>query len=200
MGKNIENAGMRYLSPCQAAERFMVSPVTLRHWALAGKLAFITTPGGHRRFALEEVERFAAKFLQEKGGRMPACELSGQRILVVDDDRLITEYLVELFTGLPGPRHCEVAHDGFEAGRKVAEFSPHVVLLDLMMPDINGFQVCQSIKLASKTRDTRVIMMTGYHTPAHVEQALDAGAEACLAKPLDKLLLMKTLGLDENVS
>ena len=65
MDKNNGHTHMRYLTPAQAAERLMVSPVTLRHWALAGKLAFTTTPGGHRRFTLEEVERFAAEFSLE---------------------------------------------------------------------------------------------------------------------------------------
>jgi len=201
MVKNNKHDNTQYLTPSQAAERLMVSPVTLRHWALAGKLAYTTTPGGHRRFALDEVERFAAEF----SAGTPATGESGRaaagteqrRILVVDDDRQLAGYLAELFSGLSESLVCEVAYDGFEAGRKMSEFSPDALLLDLMMPGLDGFQVCRAIKSDPDSRDTRVVVMTGYHTPTHVQQALDAGAEACLAKPLDRERLMVAMGLKQ---
>lgn len=193
---------IHYLTPNEAATRLMISPVTLRHWALAGKLAFVTTPGGHRRFAEDEVERFAA---QQGGVAMAVGEQQEEttpdahhRILIVDDDVQLTGFLVELLQGLPDPVQTEVANDGFEAGQKLVAFRPHTVLLDLMMPGIKGFEVCRKIKDDPATRDTRVVVMTGYNTPENMAQALAAGAEACLAKPLDKIQLFKAIVLGKT--
>ena len=97
--------------------------------------------------------------------------------------------------GLPDPVQMEVANDGFEAGQKLQTFRPHTVLLDLMMPGINGFDVCRKIKENPETRDTRVVVMTGYHTLENMMQAMEAGAEACLTKPLDKIQLFNVIVL-----
>jgi excisionase family DNA binding protein len=179
----------RYLTPSEAASQLMISPVTLRHWALDGKLAFITTPGGHRRFAETEIARFAASHYQ-------AIDADEQtRILIVDDDTQLTGFLVELFAELPAALTIAVAHDGFEAGQKMLSFRPHKVLLDLMMPGLKGFEVCQHIKNNPLTRETHVVVMTGYNSPENIAQALQAGAAACLPKPLDKSQLFDVLAL-----
>lgn len=186
-----------YLTPNEAAARLMISPVTLRHWALAGKLAFATTPGGHRRFAEEEVERFAAQHQQAMTEAISDDD-GLQRILIVDDDVQFTEFLVELLKGLPGLGETAVANDDFEAGQKMLSFRPHIVLLGLMMPGLNGFGVCRKIKDKSATQDVRVIVMSGDITPENVQKALDAGAEVCLTKPLDKVQLFEAIMLDQT--
>ncbi len=189
---------VRYMTPSEAATLLMISPVTLRHWALAGKLDFVTTPGGHRRFAEDELKRFASQY-------MPANESlvthvnpvygddAAHRILIVDDDEQLSGFLVELLQSLPGVVQTEVANDGFEAGQKLQVFRPHTVLLDLMMPGIRGVDVCRKIKENPETCGTRVIVMTGYHTPENMIKVMEAGAEACLAKPLDKTQLFNVI-------
>ncbi|NOX91857.1 MAG: response regulator [Gammaproteobacteria bacterium] len=191
---------VRYMTPSEAATLLMISPVTLRHWALAGKLAFVTTPGGHRRFAEDEVKRFASRYVPANEALVTHINsVPGDdgvhRILIVDDDVQLSGFLVELLQGLPDPVQTEVANDGFEAGQKLQTFRPHTVLLDLMMPGIKGFDVCRKIKENPETCGTRVVVMTGYHTLENMMQAMEAGAEACLAKPLDKIQLFKVLVL-----
>ncbi|HEC18388.1 MAG TPA: response regulator [Gammaproteobacteria bacterium] len=192
-----ESAGKtRYLTPNEAASRLMISPVTLRHWALAGKLAFVTTPGGHRRFAEDDIERLAAQHSLAGGGVLGDSQT--QRILIVDDDTQLCGFLVELLQGLPDSVQTDVATNGFEAGQKLHTFRPHTVLLDLMMPGMNGFEVCRQIKQDPETQDVRVVVMTGYHIPENVNKAIEAGAEACLAKPLDKIQLFKAIVLSHS--
>ncbi len=191
---------VRYMTPSEAATLLMISPVTLRHWALAGKLDFVTTPGGHRRFAEDEVKRFASQYMPANKALVThANSVFGDdgayRILIVDDDEQLSGFLVELLQGLPDQVQTEVANNSFEAGQKLQIFRPHTVLLDLMMPGIKGFDVCRKIKEDPKTCGIRVIVMTGYHTPENVIQAMEAGAEACLAKPLDKTQLFKVIVL-----
>ena len=189
----------RYLTPNEAAVRLMISPVTLRHWALAGKLAFVTTPGGHRRFAEEEVERFAAEHQQTMAKAIPDDD-GKKRILIVDDDIQLSEYLAELLRGLPVAVQIEVANDDFEVGQKILSFRPQVVLLDLMMPGLNGFGVCHKIKDNPATRNIRVIVMSSYITPENTQKAMQAGAEVCLAKPLDTAQLFNTILLDRSAA
>ena len=180
----------RYLTPQEAATRLMVSPVTLRHWALAGKLAFVTTAGGHRRFAEQEVERFAIQHNSTTAGKDDGAE----RILIVDGDVQLTDSLVAWLQGLSDPVRTEVANDGFEAGQKLLIFRPHTVVLNLKMPGNEGFEMCRKIKQNTDTGDTRVVLVTGNVTPEKMTQALQAGADACLAKPLDKIQFLKAVG------
>ncbi|HGX93876.1 MAG TPA: response regulator, partial [Candidatus Tenderia sp.] len=147
-----------YMTPTQVAERLLVSPVTVRQWAQKGLLEAETTPGGHRRFARAEVERFA----RERG---IVNESAVTKILVVDDSEPFTAFLVKLLQKLPYPVEISIARDGFDAGRKVVSIVPDVVLMDIKMPGMDGYAVCEQLKADSRTKHIRVIAMTGYYTP-----------------------------------
>lgn len=179
-----------YMTPNEVAELLMVSPVTVRQWAQKGWLKAITTAGGHRRFLGEDVEAFA----RERG--MQLLSDGPLRVLVVDDNRSFARYLADLLATIPDPVVVATAHDGFDAGRKVQLFDPDLVLLDLKMPGMDGFAVCQQIKEDETTQHIRVIAMTGYFTPENERRILQAGAEACLSKPFDKKALLQTMGLE----
>lgn len=184
-----------YLTPYEVAMLLMVAPVTVRAWAQKGLLRSLTTPGGHRRFLREDVERFA----RDNGVSLEARKPKDMRILIVDDDRQFAAYLSELLTGLGEKVVVDVAYDGFDAGCKVHTFKPDTVLLDLMMPGLDGFRVCRQIKRDAATSGVRVIAVTGYLTPDKVQRILEEGAETCLGKPLDKVALLTALGLESTV-
>lgn len=183
---SLPGTGKPYLTPNETAGLLMVAPATLRVWADKGLLKAHTTAGGHRRFLREDVERFQ----RERGH-------DGQRILIVEDEVPLTRYLSALLNGFD---HVEtaVAGDGFSAGHLVHAFHPDVVLLDLMMDGVDGFQVCRQIKSDPATRQIRVIAMTGYPSPENIERILKAGAEVCLGKPLDEESLLTLLELRET--
>jgi len=175
------------LTPREVAQQLGVSPVTVRHWALDGKLEFITTPGGHRRFLQEQVDQF----VQAHGVNKASNRTSKMCVLIVEDDKQLSSYLTDFIESLDAPIDSAVANDGFEAGELVHEFNPDLVLLDLMMPTMDGFSVCQRIKQNPKTRHIRVVAMTGYPTQENIDRITQAGAEACLSKPLDALQLQQ---------
>ena len=183
------NDNKPYLTPSEAAKLLMVSPITVRAWAQKGLLPSETTPGGHRRFLRESVEQFAK---QSK----TAPQQNDVRILIVDDDEQVAGFLIEWLTGLDEPFMVSSAVDGFEAGRKVHGFEPDIILLDLMMPELDGFAVCRQIKTDPDTNDIRVIAMTGHPTPENERRILEAGAEICIAKPLDTKFLLGLLKAD----
>lgn len=179
-----------YLTPIEVAQWMMVSPVTVRGWAQKGLLQAEVTPGGHRRFRYEEVERFARQW-NPVGNKGPL------RVLIVDDDPAVVGFLRELLEGGPHPTVVETAHDGFDAGRKVHTFLPDIVLLDLMMPGIKGTEVCRQIKRIPGQTNVRVIAMSGYLSPENEAELLAAGAECCFVKPLDTARLLTVMGLQD---
>ena len=189
-----------YLTSNEVATLLRVSPVTIRQWAQKGLLTAEFTPGGHRRFLTPEIERFAAEHQISLPGDAP----SEVRILVVDDDQYITRYLLELLSitadQLGLDLKTEHAADGFDAGAKVFRFRPHIMLLDLMMPGMDGFDVCRVLKEDPVTRAIRVIAITAFATDEHIERIINAGAEACLSKPIDQQTLFAALGLDKRVA
>ena len=172
-------AGKGYLTPREVADLLMVSPITVRQWAQKGWLEAQTTPGGHRRFLHRHVEVFA----RHRGLTLNHGDDGSTRILIVDDDDQFSRFLVAAFSELPEDITTEIAHSGFDAGQKIHTFSPHIVLLDLMMPGLDGFAVCRQIKENPSTRGIDVIAITGFHTPENADRIVSAGARACLGKP-----------------
>lgn len=183
-----------YLTPSDVAKWLMVSPVTVRVWAQKGLLRAETTVGGHRRYLRPEVERFAAVH----GMTLLPTSRAESRILVVDDDVQLAGYLRELLSGLPQVVVVELAHDGFEAGQKIIGFEPDIVLLDLRMPGLDGFEVCKRIKSDPRTRAVRVLAMTGYAGLDAEKQIVALGAECCLQKPMENSALLTALKLGKS--
>ena len=165
-----------FLTPNEVANLLMVSPVTVRQWAQKGMLAAQTTAGGHRRFTMDSVRQFA----RERGIALPGAT---ERLLIVDDNRPFNDFLSALFDSEFPSLEILNAYDGFEAGRLVQQFKPTVVLLDVMMPGIDGLEVCRSLKSDPSTQDIRVVAMTGFHTPELQKKMLAAGAQVLLSKP-----------------
>jgi len=114
--------------------------------------------------------------------------MSGRRILVVDDEPDIRRVLADTLTS-----HgyvVETAADGLEGTRKGALFLPDLVLLDIMMPDMDGFEVCRRLKADSSTSHIPVIMITALDQVADRIRGLEAGADDFLTKPVNDLQLM----------
>ncbi|HJQ97399.1 MAG TPA: response regulator [Candidatus Polarisedimenticolaceae bacterium] len=169
----------------EAAKLCHVSPLSIINWVNAGRLPAFRTPGGHRRIRRDDL----ARFMRENGIPLPEDLRDGSgrpRVLVVDDEPAIREVIAaSLASRSTQPYEVMTAADGFEAGRLVATFRPDVVLLDLRMPGLDGFQVCRTIKADPETSTTIVIALTGYHTPETEARIVECGAVRCLAKPIE---------------
>ncbi len=186
----------RFLTPTEVARLLMVSPVTVRQWAQKGMIDAHTTVGGHRRFDQDVVKQFAESMGIELDFG-PASDTP--RILVVDDDRQLNGMLVAL---LATQNRVEVDHayDGFDAGIKIHQFQPTLVLLDIMMPGLDGIEVCRALKGNPDTRHIRVIAMTGHFTPELESKITAAGAEKLLKKPFGNQEVLAACGLDGRSS
>lgn len=176
-----------YLTPTEVAQRMKVSPITVRAWAAKGMLVAEATPGGHRRFRREEVERFIRH--SKAGLEQPL------RILLVDEDPALAPYLLELLAGGSAPAQLETAFDSFEAGLKLPVFEPHIVLLDCHMRGLDGADICRRMLAGAGHPAPRVIGMAGVLAPELEAAMLAAGAESCFSKPPDAGRLLAALGL-----
>ncbi len=160
-----------------------VYPTTVANWIDEGKLNAFSTPGGHRRVNGKDLLKFLKKY------KMPVPEellaqKSGfkKKILIVDDDPKVLRSITEVLKKKRGKDKIYTAVDGFEAGQAVIEFGPDLVILDIMLPGINGFKVCENIR--EKNKKVKIIAVTGYDTEENKNKILAAGADAYFPKPL----------------
>jgi two-component system cell cycle response regulator len=110
-------------------------------------------------------------------------------VLVVDDNEQNLELLVIYMEDLPEVR-VVTATNGLEAMAKVAEEAPDLLLLDIMMPKMSGFEVCKRIKADPKTRDIIVIMVTALNETGDIERAAECGTDDYISKPIDRKALV----------
>jgi CheY-like chemotaxis protein len=115
-------------------------------------------------------------------------DLHGAKILLVDDNLQNLELIQAYLEGIPV--EISTAADGVEAIESIEANPPDLVLLDVMMPRMSGFEVCQKLKSNPDTRDIVVIMVTALHEVADYERAVESGTDDFLSKPVNKLELL----------
>lgn len=166
------------ISVPDAARHCHVSPPTLKEWIRAGWLKAFKTPGGHHRILLEDFQAFL------RTHDIPPYTAAGEepRVLLVDDQAGVLEPLHAYLTMSPGRFKVETASDGHEALIKIGSFAPVVLVLDVVMPGLDGIAVCRRLKADPSTRDIKVLAVTGH--PDKMDDIMAAGADNCLAKPL----------------
>jgi len=111
------------------------------------------------------------------------------RILIADDNDANRELLEAYLVGVD----CEIetSINGQDTLEKVATFQPDLVLLDVMMPKLSGFEVCKQIKDAPETSRVMVLMVTALNEMGDIERAVAAGTDDFLSKPVNKIELLK---------
>jgi excisionase family DNA binding protein len=172
-----------YLTTREISKICDVSIVTVGNWIRSGKLGAYRPPGGRYRIRPGDLFTFLAQ------GGMPIPEDleppgGDRRVLVVDDEPTFERFVrTALHSRL---RQCEVdgASNGFDAGRRIAEHKPDLVILDLRMPGLDGYAVCSELKQSGQYSDVKVLVVSGYLDDDAKARANKAGADMCLAKPI----------------
>lgn len=120
---------------------------------------------------------------------MPPIKSTKSRILIADDNGPNVELLEAFLSGVDCD--IEVAVDGRDTLEKVASFKPDLILLDIMMPKLSGFEVCKKLKEDPATRGIMILMVTALNELGDIERAVDAGTDDFLSKPVNKVELLK---------
>ena len=152
----------------------------------SGELKASLTPGGQYRILKKDLEFF----VREKGMYpLASYQPAGKKILIVDDDIHMQDLLTEMLSR--EEYETETASSGFEAGTKVVKFKPGLVILDLIMPEMSGFEVCRRIKEDPDTSHTKILALTGYDTEENRKKIMEAGADGYMTKPVDRVVLLR---------
>jgi excisionase family DNA binding protein len=170
------------LTVYKASQLCNVSSKTIINWIEAGHIKAYKTVGGHRRIKRADL----LDFMQRQGMPVPDEEPANnrKRILVVDDDPIIVETIVQALEEDEHDYEVISAADGFEAGLQVNHFRPDLLILDIMMPDIKGNEVCKKIKSNPETKSTMIIVLSAYLDEEKFEEMKSYGADMCFSKPL----------------
>jgi excisionase family DNA binding protein len=173
----------------EAAEVCKVSQQTIIRCFDSGRLHGFRVPGSRfRRIPRGELLRFM------KANDIPtdALESTKKRILVVDDDPEIVGLFVDVL-GRDGRLELKTAATGYDAGLMTEKFRPHLILLDYMLPDINGNLVCQRIKSNSELDGVKVLIVSGVVKQDEIDALTANGADGFVKKPFNLDELMKRM-------
>lgn len=165
----------------EAAKVCKVSQQTIIRCFDSGRLSGFRVPGSRfRRIPREELIRF----MRKNDIPLDALETDTRRVLVVDDDPQIVNLFVDLLER-DGRFKVETAGTGYDAGLLTESFRPHLVILDYMLPDINGNVVCERIRAREALRDTKIVIVSGVVREDEIAALKAAGAHDFIRKPFD---------------
>ena len=168
-----------------------VNPTTVQNWVKTKQLKAFQTPGKHRRIRRDDL----IEFLNEFGMPLPpelSAELSANdvqkslpTILVVDDDVDVRNVIADaLRTGSQELNILE-ARNGVDALLTIGRSKPDMIILDVKMPGMNGYDVCARLKANDEVRNIKIVAVSGDGSPDVRERIIAAGADTFYAKPLD---------------
>lgn len=178
------------LTPKQAAELCGVDRTTMRRWLIEDAIPHTVTPGGWRRIEAGDL----ARFMRAHGIPTPAWLDPGPgRVLLVDDEPSVTAGLTRMLRRRDHSLDIRSVHEGFGAGVMALSFQPHVMVLDLVMPGMDGFEVCRWVEDEPRLAGMAIVVLSGHLDLDKEQRLLALGAKACLHKPADPAQLYQAI-------
>ena len=170
----------------EAARICKVSQQTIIRCFDNGQLKGFRVPGSKfRRIPREQL----FVFMRDNGIPTDALETGKRKVLVVDDDPDLVELIVSVLEG-DGRFETKVANNGFEAGMMVKEYHPDLIVLDVMLPDINGKEVCIRVRGDGTLENVKIICISGMVERDKISELKEAGANDFLQKPFETDVLI----------
>ncbi len=179
--QNNDWADKKVFTTGEAAKVCKVSQQTIIRCFDSGRLNGFRVPGSRfRRIPREELIRF----MRDNDIPLEAIGSTRKRVLIVDDEPEIVSLITDLLEADGRFEVCQ-ASTGYDAGMETERFKPHLIVLDYMLPDINGNIVCQRVRASKTMPDTRILCISGVVESAEIERLRSAGADDFLKKPFD---------------
>ena len=165
----------------EAAKICKVSQQTIIRCFDNGQLKGFRVPGSKFRRIPREM---LYKFMKDNGIPTDALESGKRKVLIVDDEPDIVDMISRALEE-DGRFEMRIAANGFDAGMMVKEYRPDLIVLDVMLPDINGKEVCHRVRADSTLEDVRILCISGMIEEDKIQELRLAGADAFLHKPFD---------------
>jgi excisionase family DNA binding protein len=163
----------------EAAEICRVSQQTIIRCFDSGRLEGFRIPGSRFR----RIPRHSlVKFMKENDIPLDNIESGKKKVLIVDDDAEIVEIIADVLAR-DGRFEIKTASSGYDAGIATQRFRPDLILLDYMLPDVNGNVVCQTIRKNPEFENIRIIIISGVVKQDEIDHLLKSGAEGFIKKP-----------------
>ena len=170
----------------EAAKICKVSQQTIIRCFDSGQLKGFRVPGSRFRRIPRDI---LYKFMKDNGIPTDALESGKRKALIVDDDVELVELIRDALVA-DGRFEVRVANNGFDAGMMVKEYHPDIIVLDVMLPDINGKEVCQRVRSDTALDDVKIICISGMVEAAKIDDLRESGANDFLQKPFDRMCLL----------
>lgn len=178
----------RYYSTFEVAAMCHVSPGSVIRWIHEGKLAASLTAGGHHRIEANDIIKLleSLRMPLPQDLRMPSPSAGSMVTLLIVDDEDGFRKMIRWFFQEHFPRiRIEEATEGFLAGWKAHGIAPDLIILDINLPGMDGFRVCQMVRSFPELAHTRIIAVTGYGQFNTKDEILKLGANDFLEKPFE---------------
>ncbi|MDR2643200.1 MAG: response regulator [Planctomycetaceae bacterium] len=173
----------------EAAKICKVSQQTIIRCFDSGQLKGFRVPGSRfRRIPREQL----FSFMRDNGIPTDALESGKRKVLVVDDDVEFVELICTVLEG-DGRFETRSVNNGFDAGMMVREYRPDLIVLDVMLPDINGKEVCIRVRNDNSLEDVKIICISGMVESDKIAELMAAGADDFLQKPFETEKLIERL-------
>jgi excisionase family DNA binding protein len=168
----------------EAAKICHVTHHSIKNWIKQGLIKASRTPGGHYRILEEDLDSF-----REEYDMFPRAKGSGKKRVMIVDDSPDALALMEKALSDEGFELIKVSN-ATEVGLKAAQLIPDLILLDFLMPEVNGFEVCKALRANDQTRNIPIMAVTCLTKERDIERIFSCGADEYLAKPfkIDHLL------------
>jgi excisionase family DNA binding protein len=173
----------------EAAKICKVSQQTIIRCFDSGALKGFRVPGSRfRRIPRDQL----FLFMRDNGIPTDALESGKRKVLLVDDDQELVELIVDVLEK-DGRFEIRTVNNGFDAGMMVKEYRPDLIVLDVMLPDINGKEVCQRVRSDKTMDDVRIICISGMVEEDKIEDLKASGANDFLHKPFEVETLVERM-------
>ncbi|MDD2806724.1 MAG: response regulator [Elusimicrobiales bacterium] len=180
----------KFYTTSQTAEICSVAHTTVIRWIGEGKIKAHETPGGHRRIEKADLLDFLKRFSMP----VPASlEDPRYRVLVVDDEKVMLSMMRKLFDEHASEIELHMAERGMAALLLLGKKHFDLVILDVVMPDMDGVEVCKALRRNPDTADLKIISVTGKQLTEEQEEYLERNTECLLKKPFPPSELLERI-------
>jgi PleD family two-component response regulator len=179
------------LSTNEVANLLMDSPVAVCEWMQSGMLHASVSGAIKRPFTMGDVAQFA----RENGKQFNRTDQGKLKILIINNDVQSAHRLVEILDTLSETTESTAVHSAFDAGQKISEFRPDIVLMESGMLRQENLEICRQIKSGNATSHVQVVVLLEADDQSHKQRMLMSGADICLQKPISNQALMDVMGL-----